>query len=66
MCSSDLWVTGVERFTSGTNDIDVTGAMFVATMDNVYFYDFRQGVVLAIDRCGLMGKPFRLTLAIAE
>jgi len=55
-------VTGAERFDSDAKDEDITGAMFVATMDKVYFYaNLRQGVVLAIDRGRLMGDPFNST-----
>jgi len=31
-------VTGAEHFDSDAKDEDITGAMFVATMDKVYFY----------------------------
>jgi hypothetical protein len=31
-------VTGAERFDSDAKDEDITGAMFVATMDEVNFY----------------------------
>jgi len=31
-------VTGAERFDSDAKDEDITGAMFVATMDVVNFY----------------------------
>jgi len=51
-------VTGAERLTSDANDVDITGAMFVCNNGlNVFLCCFQQGVVLAIDRGGLMGDP---------
>jgi len=32
------WVTGAERFSSDTKDVDITGASSYATMDRVQFY----------------------------
>jgi len=42
-------VTGAERFTSDTKDYDITGAMFVATMDKVNVY-----AVFSRDSFGLL------------
>ena len=51
-------MTGTERFTSDTKDVDITGAMFVCNNGlHVFLCCLQQGVVLAIDRGGLMGDP---------
>ena len=53
-------MTGTERFTSDTKDVDITGAMFVCNNGlNVFLCCFQQGVVLAIDWGRLMGDPVR-------
>ena len=58
-------MTGTERFTSDTKDVDITGAMFVCNNGySVFLCCFQQGVVLAIDRSGLMGDPFMLEMGI--